>query len=432
MTQASSSQTLSIQLTPMRIPEAVPLAGLMVSGPAELAGMQLELSSLLLHPGEPSEMIVQVKNLSRRTVWLNLRVEGNFPAEWYRIGMEGHELAPGQQMDAVLYFQVPSTYFEDQEAIDPRKKSRLALDFRNRIYFYYGHTSTNLDQVEHSEFSLHIRAHSLYLNFLPTLFREVDFIGRFLKIFEETFEPTVHSLQAMWANLDPLTAPRGMLPFLAHWVAWPIDRRWELPQQRRLIKRAVELYRWRGTRQGLRLYLHLYTGLPLDEQLPEENKHIRIADRFGRGFVLGTERLGQGTMIGGGRPFHFVVTLREMRPNQVNERLVRLIIEQEKPAFCTYELFIEAAPPQPAPPKPGGPGTPPGGPPRPQNPQSGGQRQAPPAARPQERGPAPPPAQGQTKRPPGPPAPPPAPPCPNPPISKEPPPVPPSPPKPPS
>lgn len=359
MAQASDRKLISIQLTPMRIPEAVPLAGLQVAGPAEATTVASQsAASLLLHPGEPSEMIVQVKNLGKRPIWLNLRVEGNFPVDWCRIGMEGHELAPGQQMEAVLYFQVNASYFEDQQALSPQKRRRLDLDFQSRLYFFHGTNALELDQVELEEFSLHVRAHSLYLNYLPVLYREVDFIGRFLKIFEETFEPAYHSLEAMWANLDPLTAPQTLLPFLAYWVSWPIDARWDLPQQRRLIKRAVEIYRNRGTRRGLILYLHLYTGLPLDDHIAQEaGKHISISDHFGRGFVLGAEHLGQGTVLGGGRPFHFVVRLREQRPNQVNERLVRLIIEQERPAFCTYDLFIEG-PPAPPPPRPGqgGPG----------------------------------------------------------------------------
>ncbi len=353
MTQVSPSDMLGIQLTPMQIPEAVPFAGLMTIGPTGLAEEALSeqgilsATNLVLRPGEPSEMIVQVKNLSAIPLWLNIQVEGDFPPTWCRIGMEGHQVAPGQQMEAVIYFQAPASYFEDQQALIPGHRQHLRLDFRAQVYFSYGETSLDLDQVETADFSLHVRDHSLYLNFLPVIFREVDFIGRFLKIFEQTFEPAVQTMDSMWANLDPLTSAKAMLPFLAYWVAWPINKSWGLAQQRRLIKRALELYRWRGTRKGLRLFLHLYTGLPLDDHIPQElEKHISISDQFGRGFVLGSERLGQGTVLGGGRPFHFVVRMQALqplvpdKPPPISERLVRMIIDQEKPAFCTYELVI--------------------------------------------------------------------------------------------
>jgi len=137
-----------------------------------------------------------------------------------------------------------------------------------------------------------------------------------------------------------LTAPEALLPFLAHWVAWPIDRRWDVKQQRRLIRNAVELYRWHGTRRGLRFYLHLYTELPLDEDLPEDEKHISIEEIFTRGFVMGETLIGTDSMLGGGRPFHFIVRLRPEPDKRIDEGLVRGIIDREKPAFCTYDLLI--------------------------------------------------------------------------------------------
>jgi len=60
----------------------------------------------------------------------------------------------------------------------------------------------------------------LYAKFLPAIYQELDFVGRFLKIFEQAFEPAVNSLDTLWAYLDPTTAPQGLLPFLAHWVGW--------------------------------------------------------------------------------------------------------------------------------------------------------------------------------------------------------------------
>ncbi len=341
MVQTRSNPALRIQLTPMRIPEAVPLAGSALVGASDLATEVVLGPSLLLHPGEPSEMIVQVQNLERRTLRLSLSVEGDFPAEWCQIGTEGRELVPGAQMDAVLLFSVPATFFEDQQALSPEKKAQLILNFRSRVSIHVD-PGTDQEQIQETDFGLYIRPDSAYMDFLPVLYREVDFISRFIKIFEQAFEPVIQSFNVMWANLDPLTAPQALLPFLAHWVAWPVDPRWDLDQQRRLIRRALELYRWRGTRKGLRLYLHLYTGLPLDEHSPQEdNKHISITEGFGLGFVLGEAKLGEGAVLGGGQPYHFKVRLRPDCPNSLDEQLVRRIIEQEKPAFSTYDLLID-------------------------------------------------------------------------------------------
>jgi phage tail-like protein len=338
MTQARSSESLRLQLTPMRISDSVAVGSAQTA--TQATDTSTRGSNLLLHPGEPSEMVVQIENSGTRTLQLNLQVEGDFPSEWCRIGMEGRELLPSQRMEAVLYFQPPANLFEEDRAFN--RGESLILDYQSRIYVYYTPDNTDRRLFESAAFNLYVRPRSLYPNFLPELYREVDFMGRFLKIFEQAFEPAVHTLDAMWAHLDPLTAPKALLPFLAHWVAWPIDPRWSHQKQRRLIRQAMEIYRWRGTRWGLRLYLHLYTDLPLDEDIPQEaDKHIGIEEVFGEGFVLNKTYIGRDSIIGGGRPYHFIVTLRPDSGVQIDERLVRHIIEQEKPAFCTYELYIE-------------------------------------------------------------------------------------------
>ena len=46
------------------------------------------------------------------------------------------------------------------------------------------------------------------------------------------------------------------------------------------------------------------------------------------------------TVFGRGQDFHFVVVLRVPEGLAIDEALVRTIIDQERPAFCTYDLSI--------------------------------------------------------------------------------------------
>lgn len=308
---------------------------------------------LIVYPGEPSETVLQIKNLrQKQPLQISLKVTGNFPSHWCQLGVEGQEVPAGAEMDAVLYFHIPETFFEDQQAVYPGKQ--LQLNYHVLV------TITSLEPdvaIAQTEFNLYVRPRSLYLNFLPNLYceadreqsltrpsTEIDLIGRFLKIFEQAFEPAVHSLDTMWAHLDPLTAPETMLPFLAHWVGWTIEPGWELAPQRRLIRQAMELYRWRGTRRGLRLYLHAYTGLPLDDALPNEyQKHIGITEPFGDGFILGNALI-EKSILGSGKVYHFSVCLRfdaDYPAEQLNESILHQMIQQAKPAFSTYDLTIE-------------------------------------------------------------------------------------------
>lgn len=348
MTQARSGQSLRLLLTPMQLPDAALPSRVRETGISALLAESVVREaaarpSLILYPGEASELLVQIKNLGTRTLRLELQTESTCPADWFRLGgMEGYELTPGQQIEAVLYFQVPDNFFEAADALHSDRQ--LTIDFSGRIHVYYQEGETDRPRNESAAFDLYVRPRSLYLNFLPAIYTEEDFVGRFLKIFEQAFEPAVQALDAMWAYLDPLTAPSSMLPFLSYWVAWPVEQHWSLSRQRYLIRQAMEIYRWRGTRRGLRLYLHLYTGLPLDEHIPREaDKHISIEEIFGEGFVLSSTQMGEDSIIGGGQPYHFVVRLRPDADVRVDEQVVRNIIEREKPAFCTYELYVEQA-----------------------------------------------------------------------------------------
>lgn len=339
MTQSRAGQAISLRLTPMQLPEAAPEPAKRSLRQGDEPAISPSLN-LRLCPGEPSELIVQIRNLGMHRLELQLQLEGTFPFEWCQIGTEGSDILPGHQAEAVLYFQLPPNFFEDHYALHPGKT--LTLNYQGQLHAHTYESETGSRQVESTSFNLCIRPRSLYLDFLPAIYRDVDFVGRFLKIFEQSFEPTVQTLDNLWAYLDPLTASRSLLPFLSHWVGWELQPRLGLEQQRSLIRNALEIYRWRGTRRGLRFYLHLATGLPLDDELPNESdKHIGILEFFNRGAVFNESRLGENAILGGGRPFYFMVRLRPDEDYPIDETLVRSVIEQEKPAFCTYDLSIE-------------------------------------------------------------------------------------------
>lgn len=345
MTQTRSRQAVALKLTSLNIPEAE-LALLPIRYGSGAKTINLRRESLLIKPGDASEMLVRLVNHGTETLTLRWEVSGDFPLSWCRIGTEGEQLLPGETMEVVLYFQVPKDFFEAPDALDTAvnnwRNQALKLDYYAAVHLYSSQETGQHELLESATFNLFVRPDSRYLNLIPQVFREVDFIGRFLKIIETTFEPDLQIQQNLWAYLDPITAPQSMLPFLAHWVGWEIHPHIPWKLQRRLIRCAMQIYRWRGTRRGLRFFLHLMTGLPLDEDIAEEkDKHISIRESFSKGFVFGETRLGEDTILGGGRPFHFSVYLRRDIPErELDEELIRLVIEQEKPAFCTYELEI--------------------------------------------------------------------------------------------
>lgn len=339
MTQ--TTQLVNLQLTAMDLAAAMPQSQALQGSPL-LVTSNLQVPSctqINLEPGRPSELLVQLRNMSDGPLIITWQLTGDFPQDWCRLGTEGSELPPGQQMEAVLYFAIAPDFFEQ-----PRSPEQLPirLDYQGQLSLRARDLRSGREETLDRPFELYVRPHSLYPRFLPDIYRNLDFVGRFLKLFEESFEPTVNMLDSLWAYLDPLTAPESMLPFLAHWVGWEFQGPLSLQQRRLLIRYALQIYRWRGTRRGLRFYLHLATGLPLDEELQEAQKSIGIYESFSQGCVLGLANLGLDAVIGGSRPLHFTVCLRPPPELTIDQALVHQILAQEKPAFCTYDLRLES------------------------------------------------------------------------------------------
>jgi phage tail-like protein len=333
MTQAIARPSFTATLMPLRLPEADPD---FLAIPSQTP--MTEGKPLLLLPGEVSEMLVRLENRTDRAIALRLELVGEFPGEWGSLEAE-QELPAGRVYETTLRFLVPPNFLEP---LLPDGRN-TPLDYSGRLQIYRTEASRAV-LVESIPFSLYVRPASRYLRLLPQIYREIDFVGRFLSVMEQAFDPDVQILNNLWAYFDPLTAPQSTLPFLAHWVGWHLPTYLNLSQQRYLIRHALEIYRWRGTKRGLRLYLHLATGLPLETHGSESQRAIAITEAFHQGFVVGEAKAGEDAILGGGRPFHFTVHLRSShlvsQPVLIDESLVRAVIEQEKPAFSTYDLYI--------------------------------------------------------------------------------------------
>lgn len=178
-----------------------------------------------------------------------------------------------------------------------------------------------------------VGAQSRYLQYLPSLYRDDELMGRLLLMFESILGPIENMVDVLPAYLDPRLVPEPLLPWLASWVDVVLDDSWSLERRRELVRKAGELYRWRGTRRGLSEYLRIYTGV-----VPLISEHIP-------GMRLDAEtRLGADTRLGSsGAGHHFTVTVRLRDDEGVTLDTVRAIIDVEKPAHTAYTLQIGPA-----------------------------------------------------------------------------------------
>ncbi len=160
---------------------------------------------------------------------------------------------------------------------------------------------------------------------------ESPFFERYLLGFEDFIRPLQNTLNKLDSLFGPYSTPSEFLLWLGTWVCLPLDENWSEMQRRRLIKEAVELWRWRGTKRGLSRYIEIYCGVT-----PEIN------DTPVQGMRLGPDtKMGLPDTKLGDVPGHtFVVSIAVPDPEKINEQIVHDIIAWEKPAHTAYSLRI--------------------------------------------------------------------------------------------
>lgn len=171
---------------------------------------------------------------------------------------------------------------------------------------------------------------SSYLQHLPGLYRDDEFMAQFLLIFESIMRPLENTVSSLAMYFDPMLTPESLLEWLACWVDLSPDTGWPLDRRRELVRSAAELYRWRGTRRGLAEHLRIYTG-----SVPEISEHAQ-------GMRLEHDtKLGINTQLGAsGAGNHFTVSLELDRGDAIDVSQVKAIIEAQKPAHTAYTLHV--------------------------------------------------------------------------------------------
>jgi phage tail-like protein len=188
---------------------------------------------------------------------------------------------------------------------------------------------------------------SRYLDYLPAVFEEdteggePGWLERYLRGFEailtglgnpatpgleEQLDGIPGTLSPVMAGIERLfepgpklppsrRAPDEFLPWLSEWVALSLRADIGTDRQRVLIANAVRLYRLRGTKAGLEELVGIYALAATIEEPAD------------------------------GPPNHFRVTIRLGTPDPAQrvaqERIVRAIIDAEKPAHTYYSLVIQ-------------------------------------------------------------------------------------------
>lgn len=150
---------------------------------------------------------------------------------------------------------------------------------------------------------------SRYLNLLPMIFHENDFLRRYMLIFEALWEPLEYRQDHIQLYFDPQTCPVPFITWLAGWFDLSINQHWPEGRRRQVLAQIFDLYRWRGTRHGLSLMIELCTGL--------------------------TPEIEDGTT-----PFVFSIRLQVPPGHALDPVFLQSLIESHKPAHAGYTLEL--------------------------------------------------------------------------------------------
>lgn len=148
---------------------------------------------------------------------------------------------------------------------------------------------------------------STWMKYLPAIYAEDEFLGRYLLIFESLLSPIVWVIDNFDLYLTPDIAPREWLAWMAGWFDLLLLPELPIERQREIMRQAGWLFLRRGTRAGLRRLLELYFGVQ-----PE---------------IIETGNC------------RFVVRLT-LKDAQLGEEVAKRLINSQKPAFASYTLEI--------------------------------------------------------------------------------------------
>lgn len=234
---------------------------------------------------------------------------------------------------------------------------------------------------------------SNYLKYLPAIFNEDSFLGRFLLAFEQVLtgrtdvkdDPKPRKgLEEISAKIDRLFDPFGtaeifkdinqllddpnvgsslenenedeFLQWLASWTALSLRGDWTLEQKRNFIANIVPLYQRRGTKENLEDLLRIYAG---EDSEPKVTEPPDAPFQISHYLQIGTNtripcrvtdskglQIGKNTIFGRYVPhfFRVEVTLRQAEKALLKRQkeIVSALVDLQKPAHTYYEIIVHS------------------------------------------------------------------------------------------
>jgi phage tail-like protein len=309
---------------------------------------------------------------------------------WHRLLLEG-EFGSGTQVDFLYYVSDNRLHDDEIVKLSPEswhncvsktsavqgteKRDALFLDDVRGRYLWFKLILSGSEQLSPVIKSITVFfPRTSYLDYLPAVYREDSagngLLERFLAIFESIFFEIDFTIENIGRFFETSGAPPEFLSWLGSWLAVSMDTDWPEDKKRLFIRKAVSLYKKRGTREGLEESIELFTGkkpfivenfqaskackgttsrqccekktiLSPREQIffPHEEATVKICPE---NKIPGDEgeEVPLINILYKAERFGFSVFLTDPEMDTITQSRIRRIIEEQKPAHTSYELKV--------------------------------------------------------------------------------------------
>lgn len=249
---------------------------------------------------------------------------------------------PGGEMDAVALLEEESLSFEEKlERMECFVKKRvsgfsdlLLFEVRGRyLWIAVEIYAQGSPPPKLGGFQIYFPRQS-WMRYLPEVYQASDrdqFLERYLAVFQTLYETMNDRIRGIPGLLDVDRTQGEYLVWLAGWLDIAGSQMWNTSQLRQLLRQAVELYRMRGTREGIRRMIRLYTGgearivehHQLDPYRRDENSRQALTRLYG----------SSADQIS-------IVMEKTYVPDQETYHALLRVIEEMKPAQIEVDLVI--------------------------------------------------------------------------------------------
>lgn len=226
----------------------------------------VEAGGLVVHQFDARPVYAEHEKTGEQTAWLTKRFDsGEQATAWHRVtmGFSTGDAALQIRLEyAATDDPIPQRRVEWTEIDPPNPHDALLSDAEGR--YLWLRIELQGDRFTTPRLRT-LRAYfprKSYLRYLPAIYQEDPesraFLEQFLSIFESTFDGVEEDLAHITRYLDPAGVPPEFLDWLESWLALDPDETWPEPARRELLSQASDLFKGRGTPNGLLALLRIY------------------------------------------------------------------------------------------------------------------------------------------------------------------------------